>query len=69
MMRNLGNVERAIRAVLGIALIAVGYTADFSQGAAMAAYAVGVIALGTAAMGFCPAWKLFGINTCQTKGG
>ena len=67
MMRNLGNVERAIRAVLGIVLIAVGYMADFSQGAAIAAYAVGVIALGTAAVGFCPAWKLFGINTCQTK--
>ena len=67
MMRNLGNVERSIRAVLGIVLIAVGYMADFSQGAAIAAYAVGVIALGTAAVGFCPAWKLFGINTCQTK--
>ena len=41
--------------------------ADLSQGTAIAAYAVGVIALGTAAMGFCPAWKLFGINTRQTK--
>ena len=67
MMRNLGNVERAIRVALGIVLISVGYTADLPQGGAIAAYAVGVIALGTAAMGFCPAWKLFGINTCQAK--
>jgi len=67
MMRNLGNIERAIRVALGIVLISVGYTADLPQGAAIAAYAVGVIALGTAAMGFCPAWKLFGINTCQAK--
>ena len=67
MTRNLGQIERAIRVALGILLIAVGYMADLSQGAAIAAYAVGVIALGTAAMGFCPAWKLFGINTCQAK--
>jgi len=67
MLRNLGNLERAIRVALGIVLISVGYTADLSQGAAIAAYAVGVIALGTASMGFCPAWKLFGINTCQAK--
>ncbi|MGH7208969.1 MAG: YgaP family membrane protein [Nitrospiraceae bacterium] len=67
MMRNLGNVERAIRVVLGIVLISAGYMADLSQGAAIAAYAAGAVALGTAAMGFCPAWKLFGINTCQTK--
>ena len=69
MIRNLGQIERAIRAVLGIVLIGVGYTADLSQGAAITAYVVGVIALGTAAVGFCPAWKLFGINTCQMKGG
>ncbi|MGH7253022.1 MAG: YgaP family membrane protein [Nitrospiraceae bacterium] len=67
MMRNLGNIERAIRVALGIVLVSVGYMVDLSQGAAIAAYAVGVIALGTAALGFCPAWKLFGVNTCQTK--
>ncbi|MGH7167586.1 MAG: YgaP family membrane protein [Nitrospiraceae bacterium] len=67
MTRNLGQIERAIRVALGIVLVSVGYMADLSQGAAIAAYAVGVIALGTAALGFCPAWKLFGINTCQMK--
>ena len=67
MRRNLGNIERAIRVALGIVLVSVGYMADLSQGAAIAAYAVGVIALGTAALGFYPAWKLVGINTCQTK--
>lgn len=67
MTRNLGQIERAIRGALGILLISVGYMADLSQGTAIAAYAVGVIALGTAAMGFCPAWKLFGINTRQAK--
>lgn len=67
MTRNLGNIERGIRAVLGIVLIAVGYTAGISQEAAIAVYVVGAIALVTGAVGFCPAWKLFGINTCPTK--
>ena len=30
-----------------------------------AAAAVGVIMLGTAAMGFCPIYRLLGINTCR----
>jgi uncharacterized membrane protein HdeD (DUF308 family) len=66
-MRNLGNVERAIRVVLGIVLIAVGYTADLSQVATVIVYLVGAIALVTGLAGYCPAWQLFGINTCPVK--
>ncbi len=64
---NLGNLERAIRIVLGVVLIGIGYLAALPTGGAIAAYAVGFIALVTGAMGFCPAWKLFGVNTCPTK--
>lgn len=64
---NLGGIERAIRLVLGIALIAVGYFVAIPQSAAVAAYLVGAIALVTGIAGFCPAWKLFGINTCGTN--
>ena len=67
MMRNLGNTERAIRLVLGIALLAVGYAADLSQVVSIVAYAVGAILLVTGLAGFCPAWKLFGINTCPVN--
>lgn len=64
---NLGNFERAIRIVLGVILIGVGYFAGLLTGGAVAAYLVGVVAILTTAVGFCPAWKLFGINTCPTK--
>jgi len=64
---NLGNVERMIRIVLGVVLIGAGYLADLPSGGAIAAYALGFIALVTGAVGFCPAWKLFGVNTCATK--
>ncbi|MBM4122386.1 MAG: DUF2892 domain-containing protein [Nitrospira sp.] len=63
---NVGNTERAIRVILGIVLIATGYLAELPQIGAIAAYLVGIIALVTGAAGFCPAWKLFGINTCPT---
>lgn len=64
---NVGNIERTIRIVLGIALIGIGYLAALPSWAAMATYVVGAVALVTGAWGFCPAWKLFGINTCPTK--
>lgn len=52
---NLGDIERAIRIVLGVILIGVGYFAGLPTGGAVAAYLVGVVAILTAAMGFCPA--------------
>jgi hypothetical protein len=30
-------------------------------------FVVGGIAMLTGLIGFCPAWRLFGINTCATK--
>ncbi|HEV8540056.1 MAG TPA: DUF2892 domain-containing protein [Nitrospiraceae bacterium] len=67
MTSNLGGIERSIRIVLGIILMAVGYFTAIPEGAAIAAYLVGAIALVTGVAGFCPAWKLFGLNTCRTK--
>lgn len=61
---NLGAVERAIRMGLGIILIAIGYFADIPGGWAAAVYLIGAVAVVTAAAGFCPAWKVLGINTC-----
>jgi hypothetical protein len=30
------------------------------------AYLFGAVALVTGAIGYCPAWSIFGINTCST---
>ncbi|MFM8551829.1 MAG: DUF2892 domain-containing protein [Nitrospiraceae bacterium] len=61
---NLGNTERAIRVIVGGILVTVGYLADISMGAVIAVYLSGTIALMSGIAGFCPAWKLLGINTC-----
>jgi hypothetical protein len=64
---NVGGTERGIRIVVGVALIAVGALAGLPEPGMYEAYAVGAIALVTGAIGYCPAWTLFGINTCPVK--
>lgn len=61
MKLNMGSADRIIRAVLGAAVIAAGvyYQSWFG--------AIGLVLLGTAAIGWCPAYLPFGINTCRTK--
>jgi len=64
---NVGGVERGIRLALGILLIALAYGSTLPQWAAVVCYLAGAVAIGTGLAGFCPAWKLLGINTCGTK--
>jgi hypothetical protein len=66
MGRNVGTVDRALRALVGIlALLGAFALGWFSGWMVWAAAAVGVIMLGTAAMGLCPLYRLVGINTCR----
>ncbi|MBI4402497.1 MAG: DUF2892 domain-containing protein [Nitrospirae bacterium] len=64
---NVGGVERPIRLILGLVLLAVGAFAGLPTWGMAAAYGVGAVALVTGAIGFCPAWFLLGMNTCPTK--
>jgi hypothetical protein len=61
---NIGSTERAIRIVLGILLLVIGYAAGLPAWASVVAYIAGAIALLTGAVRFCPLWQLFGVNTC-----
>ncbi|MCS6871176.1 MAG: DUF2892 domain-containing protein [Anaerolineae bacterium] len=65
MKRNVGNVDRVIRLVLGIAAIAVGVAAGGSG--PIIGGIVGAMLIGTALTGRCMAYVPFGINTCSAK--
>lgn len=66
MSRNVGNVDRALRALVGILALAGAFVLGwFSGWMVWAAAAVGVIMLGTAALGVCPLYRLVGVNTCR----
>lgn len=57
--KNVGKVDRNIRIVIGISVIAAGVYFQSYWGA------IGLVALGTAFMGFCPAYLPFKITTCK----
>lgn len=59
---NTGNIDRAIRAILGLALIALAAT-----GTVGAWGWIGVVLLLTAVFSFCPIYAVLGMSTCQTK--
>lgn len=69
MTTNIGTLDRALRAILGLALLVValgGFAPVFEAGAAKwIAVAVGAVLLATAGMRICPAYMLFGIRTCK----
>lgn len=65
MTRNIGNIERILRIVIGAALV-LGYFIG-GDGAYSWLYLLGLIPLATGLVGWCPPYALLGINTCKTK--
>ncbi|NTW63974.1 MAG: DUF2892 domain-containing protein [Chlorobiaceae bacterium] len=57
MNKNMGQVDRIIRVVLGIIIIMLGVMNQSWLGA------IGLIPLITAGIGFCPLYKILGIKT------
>ena len=64
---NVGGVERPIRIVVGIVVIAIGAFGSLSPIGTAIALVVGTIALVTGAIGYCPLWALLGMNTCPAQ--
>lgn len=64
MVANIGKIDRILRILVGIVLLIAGLT-TLTGGLQILAIIVGVVMLATAGMRFCPAYRLFGIKTCQ----
>ncbi|MEN9627006.1 MAG: hypothetical protein RJA10_232 [Pseudomonadota bacterium] len=62
MKSNVGGIDRILRIVLGLALIALTLT-----GAIGVWGWIGLVPLATAAMGFCPLYTVLGFSTCPVK--
>lgn len=61
MTRNLGNIDRALRVVLGIALLSLVF---ILEGGLRWIGLVGLVPLLTALAGNCPLYSIFGLSTC-----
>lgn len=60
--KNVGDMDRAFRFILGIGLIALVFVGPQTVWGW-----VGVIPLLTAFVGSCPLYSLIGVNSCPTK--
>ena len=58
--KNAGTIDRAVRAIAGIALIALTVTGSLGPWGW-----IGIVPLATALIGWCPAYTLLGIKTCK----
>jgi hypothetical protein len=57
MKANVGSADRIVRLVLGVVIIALGFYFKSWWGV------VGVVAIATALLNFCPAYTLIGFST------
>jgi len=70
-MTNIGSIDRIVRAIAGLVLIALSFLPPSAPVlAALGGWrwlvaAIGVVMLATAAMRFCPAYTVLGVNTCS----
>lgn len=62
MKANVGGIDKILRIVAGLALIALTLTGTIGVWGW-----IGVVPLLTALINFCPAYALFGISTCPVK--
>jgi Protein of unknown function (DUF2892) len=69
MKRNMGNVDRAVRAfvVAPVAVIA-GILLGPSSIAAIVLFVIAGIMVATSAVGFCPLYAPLGISSCRRTG-
>jgi hypothetical protein len=63
MTANVGGIDRVLRIVAGLVLIALAVTSVVG----MWGYVVGGIVLATGVFRFCGAYTLLGVNTCPLK--
>ena len=59
---NEGTVDRVIRVVAGLVILSLAFVGPKSAWGY-----IGLLPLATGLVGYCPAYSLFGINTCPAK--
>lgn len=68
MTRNVGMLDRVIRVIAGLVLAVAGLWVFGAIGGYVLAL-IGVVLVLTGLMGFCPLYRLLGINTSGAKAG
>jgi hypothetical protein len=61
MNKNVGTIDRSVRALAGLVIIGIGVVFQSWWGA------IGLLPLATAAIGWCPPYAMLGLSTCKVK--
>lgn len=62
MKKNVHQIERVVRVVVGVALISMAFVGPTNLW-----FLLGAIPLATGLLGWCPPYALLGINTCKLE--
>ncbi len=60
MQANVGSLDRTLRIILGVGLLALAFI-----GPQTPLGFIGIVPLATGIFRFCPAYRLIGVNTCR----
>lgn len=63
MKMNVGGMDKVVRIVAGVALLGMGLAGVLPLWLGL----IGIVPLATGLLGWCPAYTLFGLNTCPMK--
>jgi hypothetical protein len=62
MTSNIGSLDRILRVLVGLGLLSLIFVGPKTLWGL-----VGLVPLGTALIGFCPAYRLLGLSTCARR--
>ena len=62
MTPNVGGIDRVLRVILGVVLVALAVMGTIGPWGW-----IGLVPLATAALGFCPLYTVLGFSTCPLK--
>lgn len=65
MKKNMGTLDRGLRLVAALVLVALYFTNTISGTVGYIALVVAAVFALTSVVSFCPAYTLFGMNTCK----
>lgn len=65
MKQNVGGLDRTVRILVGIALLATFFM--LPEAGYRWFFLIGIVPLATGLLGTCPAYSIFGLSTCKLK--
>ena len=67
MNANVGSADKIVRLVIAVVAAVLAFVVGAGSVGGIVLLVVAVVMLGTAAVGFCPLYRLFGMSTCKVK--